>query len=130
MRDDDSCNVERDNGSHEANADRASELSLDTTLEILSQRERRYILSYLADSSENVATLDELVEGIFRAKTNRGDEAPTRDTIKSSLYHIHLPTLTDAGVVEYDARSQQLRYWADERLERWLERIQREEEEP
>lgn len=105
-----------------------SELSIDATLEILASRERRYILSYLADSSEATASTDELVEHIVRAETERMDEMPNRDDLESSLYHIHLPKLTDSGLLEYDPRSQQLRYWGDERLEKWLERVEREEQ--
>lgn len=102
-------------------------LSIDATLEILAQHERRYILSYLADSSEEVATTDELVEHILQRESERTGEVPNRDHLTSSLYHIHLPKLTDAGILEYDPRSQQLRYYGDERLEEWLERIEREE---
>lgn len=127
---DDSDREPPDNGGDDTGEDtrQTSELSVDATLEILAQRERRYILSYLADSSEEIASTDELVEHIVQAETERMDEVPNRDHLESSLYHIHLPKLTDTGLLEYDPRSQQLRYWGDERLEKWLECVEQEEQ--
>lgn len=110
----------------DAGAYRATELSIDATLELLSHHDRRRILRYFADSAERVATAEELVEQLLQATAERTGEVPNRNHLASSLHHIHLPKLTDAGVLEYDPRSKQLRYWGNERLERWLERVERE----
>lgn len=104
------------------------ELSLDSIFTILAQHERCDLLSFLADSSEEAVPIDEVVEYMVQSETERLGEVPNRDHLELSLYHIHLPKLTDTGVIEYDSRSQQIRYWGNEMLEEWLERIQREEE--
>lgn len=113
MKDEDDASdpEQPDNGADGTEEDtrQTTELPIDATLEILAQRERRYILSYVVDSSEKVASIDELVEHIVQAETERTDEVPNRDCLESSLYHTHLPQLTDAGLLEYDSRSQQLR---------------------
>jgi len=121
--DDDPSDADHPDGDSEEDTRQAPELSIDATLEILAQRERRYILSYLTDSSEEVATTDELVEHILQRESERTGEVPNRDHLESSLYHIYLPRLTDTGILEYDPWSQQLRYWGGERLEEWLERV-------
>lgn len=128
--DENSSNEEQgSDGDHDTEEDthQIPELSLDAVLDILSQRERRYILNYLVDSSTEVVPIDEVVKQIVRSETERLDEMPNRDHLELSLYHIHLPKLTDAGLLEYDSQSQQIRYWGNEQVEKWLERIQREE---
>lgn len=104
-----------------------SELSIGRTLEILTHRDRRYVLSYLTNAPDDVATIDQLADYIVRSEIERVERAPNHDRVESSLYEIHLPQLISADLVEYDSRSRQLRYWGDERLEEWLEQIEREE---
>lgn len=130
MGDNGSCEGKSDeNGSGNTNSDarQRPELSLDATLEMLAHRERRYILSYLMNASDDIATIDEIVDHIVQSETERLNEVPNRAHYEVALHHIHLPKLTEAGVLEYDSRSQQLRYWGDDLIEKWLDRIQREE---
>ncbi|UPV73121.1 hypothetical protein M0R89_11235 [Halorussus limi] len=99
-------------------------LSLDATLELLANHDRRAIISYLRDATRQTATADELADHLVERRAARTGERPGRSHVLSTLHHIHLPKLVDAGVVDYDARRQEVRYWGSERLETWHERIE------
>lgn len=78
---------------------------------------RRDVLAYLREASDGVATLDELVDHLVATE---GEEAPDRDTVACSLYHVHLPLLDDDGAIEFDQRSRTARYSENPTLERLL----------
>lgn len=101
-------------------------LSLDATLGLLANRERRLILDHLRDSTDSTATVGELVEHLLERKAQQTGERPGYDHVMSTLHHVHVPKLVDSGVVEYDPRRQEIRYWGNERLERWHDRIREE----
>lgn len=102
-------------------------LSLDATLELLANHDRRAIISYLRDAPRQTATVDELAEHLVERCAAQTGERPGQSHVRSTLHHIHVPKLVDAGVVDYDARTQEVRYWGSERLEAWHERIARDE---
>lgn len=106
---------------------RSVPLSLDATLELLANYDRRCILEYLMESQHGTATVDELVEHLLEKQAERTGERPAYDHVLTTLHHIHVPKLVDAGVVEYDARSQEIRYWSNDRLEKWHRRIRDDE---
>ncbi|WP_202932535.1 DUF7344 domain-containing protein [Halorussus salinus] len=119
----------RDHG--DSSADRPAErvtLSLDATLELLANHDRRAVLSYLREGSDRTATVDELTDYLVERRTVRTGERPARSHVRSTLHHIHVPKLVDAGVVDYDPRTEEVRYWGSERLETWHDRIERDEE--
>ncbi|AHF99730.1 hypothetical protein HALLA_13980 [Halostagnicola larsenii XH-48] len=101
--------------------------SLDVVFNLLSVRRRRYALYYLADQDDGIATFDKLVDSILtrEAETEHRDEHRTQ--IQTSLQHVHLPRLEDAGILEYDARSDTIRYWEQPTLEEWLEHARHKE---
>ena len=77
----------------------ASDLSPTTVFQLLTDDRRRYALHYLSQKVGAVP-LGELAEQIALWE---GD--PTRDRydrVLTGLSHVHLPRLTDAGVVRYD----------------------------
>lgn len=102
-------------------------LSLDSTLELLSDYQRRAILQFLVETPDNTATINELVNNLAEQEGARTGERPGHNRVEASLYHIHIPKLADAGVIDYDARSKEVRYWRNDRLETWLDRIRAEE---
>lgn len=80
--------------------------------DVLSHRRRRYALSYLRDANGDVATLTELAERVTaREADGRGDRHGTAAT---ALHHVHLPKLVEAGLIDYDARSETVRYHGTE----------------
>ena len=102
----------------------STSLSLDATLEILAHHDRRAIIDYLRDTDDQTATISELANHLASQKAKQSHERPGNDHIRTTLHHIHMPKLVDAGIVDYDARSQEIRYWGSERLETWHDRIQ------
>jgi hypothetical protein len=103
-------------------------LSLDTTLEILANRDRRAVIEYLRDSPGHTATINELANHLVSRKAEQATEHPGHDHVQTTLHHIHVPKLVDAGVIDYDARNQEIRYWGSERLEAWHDQIRNRED--
>jgi hypothetical protein len=84
----------------------APALSLGTAFKLLAVPVRRQVCYYLRESKQHVASLDELVEHV-----NSETEAPdSREQIRVGLVHTHLPKLANHGVIEYDSRSEMVRY--------------------
>jgi len=79
--------------------------------------ERRQICLFLMRSDQSVVTVDNLVEIL-------ADEDDDRERLAIDLHHRHLPKLSDAGIVEYDARSNTTRYWGQPTVEKWAEHVQ------
>lgn len=101
-------------------------LSVDALLSLLAHHHRRALLEFLVEAPNNTAALDDCVGYLIQQEEARVDERPAYDEVEAVLHHVHLPKLGNAGILEYDARSQQLRYWGHEQLEAWLARIQEE----
>lgn len=102
-------------------------LSLDAVLSLLADQDRRDLIQYLRESSEQTCSIDDCVGYLMKQEEERTAERPSHDRVAMVIHHIHIPKLADTGVVEYDARSREIRYRSDDRLESWLDRIQRAE---
>ncbi|MFC7046302.1 hypothetical protein ACFQH6_13585 [Halobacteriaceae archaeon GCM10025711] len=104
--------------------DRAdTSLSLDAAFDVLSDRRRRFVLHYLMDEPDEPVTTDELVDKVleWEADDDRGDDYRQRVTV--NLHHVHLPKLADANVVDYDPRSETVRYWGQPVVEEYAEHV-------
>ena len=99
-------------------------LSLNAILEILAHHHRREILRALIEAPSDTATVDELTERLARLEADRTGLRPGRDQLEVTFHHVHLPKLTDASLVEYDARSATLRYRPHDRVEELLEMLE------
>lgn len=119
-----SCDDESDRSSRPEDGTNGISLSLDATLDVLSVADRRTILATLVEAPDNVVTLDELVNQLVEQKAERSGELPSPDHLEMQIHHLHLPKLAEVDLVEYDVRSEEIRYWPDERLEAWLQRAQ------
>ncbi|WP_158056455.1 DUF7344 domain-containing protein [Halorussus halophilus] len=99
--------------------------TLDATLDLLSNRRRRYVLYYLRKQGGTVS-LAELAERI-----TEWDDSETQSTEKvvADLYHSHLPRMDDAGVVSFDERSNAVTLTEDRQspLSEYLDLAAREE---
>ena len=63
----------------------------------------------------------------MKREQERMGERPSQDHVEASLYHLHLPKMADAGILDYDPRSREFRYWSHDRLESLLDYIQADE---
>lgn len=87
-----------------ADSEEAQQLSKDVIFELLKNRRRREVLSYLLEAEETV-TLGELAEQIAAWENDTEVTALSSDQRKRvyvALYQTHLPKMDDAGIVEYD----------------------------
>lgn len=105
-------------------------LSLDAILALLAHHHRRDLLRHLVRLPDQAATIDDCVGHLAEREAERTGNRPGRDHLEATLHHVHVPRLADAGVLEYDSRTQEIRYWGNDRLESWLERIRGDESEP
>lgn len=93
--------------------------SVDHILEVLKDSQRRAVLTLLSRVDERTVTTDEVADLLAA----RVDDVPEKDLLKLRLHHIHLPKLAELGVIEYDPRSNMLRYIGDDDVETWLEQL-------
>lgn len=82
--------------------DETAQLSL--VADALGSIRRRAILSVLISRDEPV-DLDRLVDATWQRETGAEGDAlddAERDRVRTSLYHVHLPKLSELGIVQYD----------------------------
>ena len=115
---DSSCSTNEKNKNE---GDDAMISSNDLLFELLADRRRRHILHCLIDQPDGVAEFTDLVDAVVdhEPETDAGD----RETVRTRLYHVHLPKLAEAGVIDYDTRSETVRYSQQPLLERCLANI-------
>lgn len=80
---------------------------LDRRFEVLSDRRRRFVLLALAEGN-GAYTLRDLAEQVVaweERKRRREVTEEERKRASVSLYHVHLPRLEDAGIIEYTETS-------------------------
>jgi len=82
----------------------AEQYSVDSTFEILAHPSRRYVLTYLLQSSGAVS-LSELID-YAEAQSETGVDPAFRRRIAIELTHTTLPKLEEYGFVEYDMEQQ------------------------
>lgn len=105
--------------------DRGISPALDATLELLSNRRRRYALYYLR-RQDGAVTVEELAQQVAAWEP---DSTPDEERVLADLYHCQLPRLDDAGAVDYDSADGYVSLVepTDEPLTEYLELAAREE---
>lgn len=83
----------------------------DELLALLADHHRRIILHYFQNRSDDVASVQDLVEEIIEQDTGEEEQV----TLK--LFHSTLPRLADAGAIKYDKRTNTVRYQGNSTLE-------------
>jgi predicted transcriptional regulator len=96
-----------------------STLSIKNVFDLLAKSHRRIVLAYLQDADGATATLTELAAVV----QDRVDDVESEQHARISLVHQHLPRLADHGVIDYDQRSETVRYRDSTRLETILETV-------
>lgn len=96
--------------------------------ELLANRRRRYLVYYLSEAEseeKEVFGIDDVATRIEEWEREWDDaESPEaadrREAIRIGLHHNHLPRLSDAGLIDYDARTKTVRNWNTSSIERWV----------
>lgn len=95
---------------------------VDTALRLLADDTRRYALALLSATPDGVASLSELVDCV----ATRSPAIEDREEASIRLHHLVLPRLADAGVIDYDPRSETVRYYGEPALEALLDSVEAE----
>ena len=98
--------------------------SFDTLFDLLAERRRRYALYALLGTEDGLADVETLVDEVAMQEARTRDVTLTeslRETVADDLRETHLPQLADEDIVEYDVRSDVVRYWRQPTLEEYLE---------
>lgn len=98
-------------------------LSTDALLDILANSRRRYLIEYLRDQPDEAGSFEAATKHIVTEVGREMGKQPNHDDIQVDLQHHHMPKLADAGIVDYDIRSQVMRYHGNAALEDLLERV-------
>ncbi len=112
---------DRDGNTGPGSRNLSSAPSLDTVFDLLSARRRRYVIYYLVDMDDDTVDCDSLVEHVASLEADTDPSAERIDRIAADLYQIHLPKLDDAGVVDFDSRSDTVRFWGQPSIEEYAE---------
>lgn len=102
-------------------------LSFDAVFDLLSNRRRRFTIHFLMRYGDRSATVDQIVDAVAaweRETTDIGiDEKEHRRRVRLTLGEIHLPKLADTNVIDYDTRSDFVRYWGHPVVEEYAEHV-------
>ncbi len=112
MSDSEQPNDTLDTSRNHPEEERDSVLPTGTVERILSDQQRRTLCEYLEGNP--VATMDELIDLL-------SGEDCSDETALIRLHHIHLPMLEDYGILTYEVRSETVRYWGHESVERRID---------
>lgn len=85
----------------------------------VARERRRRVLAYLREAETTTKSLTAVVDAVIERKTN--SPTPDRESVRLDLYHVHLPLLDDAGVVDFDNTSETVRYRGDSKIEALLD---------
>lgn len=98
---------------------------IDTVLEALADWRRREVCLFFRETDVDTATVDELAMVLAGSEpvVMTDSEGRSHDEFATELAEMHLPRLDAAGVVDYDDRSDTVRYWGQVTVEKWLEHI-------
>ncbi|ELY94652.1 hypothetical protein C483_02935 [Natrialba hulunbeirensis JCM 10989] len=105
-------------------ADRSE--TLDELLTLCAHRHCRGVLTYFRRTSETTVSLATLVDSLLASSPHQETAAPPaldRSHLALHLHHSTLPRLSEAGVLEYDSRSNTVRYHGHRELERLMAAI-------
>lgn len=91
--------------------------TIDDQLSVLTNELHRTIVLYFCRHSTETATTDDIADYI------RDQQDTELSNLEVRLHHVILPRLAKAGVLEYDSRSNTVRYRRQPTLETWVQSI-------
>ena len=85
---------------------RVTDDRLDRVFTALADEHSRQVIRYFHTTADDTATVEELIAYTIQ----EGAAGKNRDQLEVAFHHVRLPKLADLGVIEYDTRSQTVRY--------------------
>jgi len=82
---------------------------LDSLFSSLAKGDRRRLLSHVAAQSSEAVAVDELAAVLTTGVNSSDERSPDEKGAALGLHHIHLPSLAEAGLLEYDADAEVVR---------------------
>ena len=93
------------------NLQHTPELDETTRHRLLSDPQRRFVIESLYTGGRTETTLDAVANDLDRvARRDDSVAQGIRRNLRCRLHHVHLPMLSDAGLVDYDASAKRLRF--------------------
>lgn len=86
--------------------------SVSERCELLASARRRAVLRYLAGRPGDLVSVADLADRLAS-----GEPTASRREVATSLHHVHLPKLADAGVIRYDPERWRVEYVPHDDLE-------------
>lgn len=105
----------RDEATERVNDYTVTDSTLDQAFDLLASRRRRHVIAKLQTLPDGVASVDDLADHLLVQ-----DPEADRDRTLIALQHRTLPRLDDAGVVDFDRRTDTVRYRGNELAEELL----------
>jgi len=84
----------------------AASKSVDEVLLALADERRRLAVQYFKEATDRTASCDELAAYVC----GKGSVDHRIENMEARLHHVDLPKLAEAGLIEYDSRSNTVRY--------------------
>lgn len=108
---------DEDNGG--ATNDEVDDSTLNQAFNLLAGHRHRYVLEKLRETSDGVATVNDLADHLVK----QVPDATDRDQETVALHHNILPKLDDANIIDFDPRTDTARYRGTELIEDLLDFI-------
>lgn len=96
--------------------DGADDNTLNQAFDLLRDQRQRYVLEILYTDPKTVMSIDDLVDHVL----NNDPTADDRDRVLITLHHKILPRLADTSVIDFDARTDTVRYHGSELVDNLL----------
>jgi len=97
---------------------------IDDVFELLADWRRRAIVLHFADTEASSATVETLVTAVAQRGMGRdGLDVGSVSAVRTDLVEVHLPRLDEKGVLDFDRRSESVRYWGQPTVEKWAEHV-------
>jgi len=89
---------------------------LDDVYQSVANQRRRTVLTYLREASDDMASLDQLVDHVVDQETH--SPGTDRESVTIDLYHCQLPMLDEVGVIDFDSQTETVQYRGNPEIER------------
>lgn len=96
-----------DDGNNQEETDlNVGDTALNRAINVLTGQQRRIVIDHLRNTSDGVASIDDLADSLLVHDPNVDD----RNAIKMKLHHQTLPKLEEVGIIDFDPRTDTARY--------------------